>query len=88
VRERLRVYLREQKDGAMPGSRYGQAIGSVLDHWDELRRSTEDGHLEMDNNTAGRTLRLCAISRKKCWLMWGKWWLPVLSWRAAGGGRA
>jgi hypothetical protein len=66
VRERLAVYLRVQKDGALPGSRYGQTIGSVLNHWDELRRFAEDGHLEMDDNTAGRTLRLCAIICKNC----------------------
>jgi hypothetical protein len=63
VLERLGVYLREQKDGALPKSQYGQAIGYVLNPWDELRRFTEDGHLEIDNNTAERTLRLCAISR-------------------------
>ncbi len=70
VLERLGVYLREQKDGALPKSQYGQAIGYVLNHWDELRRFTEDGHLEIDNNTAERTLRLCAISRKN-WLFVG-----------------
>jgi hypothetical protein len=64
------VGLREQKDGALHTSRYGQAIGYVLNHWDELRRFTEDGHLEIDNNTAERTLRLCAISRKN-WLFVG-----------------
>jgi hypothetical protein len=68
--ERLGVYLREQKDGALPKSQYGQAFGYVLNHWDELRRFTEDGRLEIDNNTAERTLRLCAISRKN-WLFVG-----------------
>jgi hypothetical protein len=70
VLERLGVYVREQKDGALPKSQYGQAIGYVLNHWDELRRFTEDGHLEIDNNTAVRTLRLCAISSKN-WLFVG-----------------
>lgn len=70
VLERLGANLREQKDGALPKSQYGQAIGYVLNHWDELRRFTEDGHLEIDNNTAERTLRLCAISRKN-WLFVG-----------------
>jgi hypothetical protein len=62
--------LREQKDSALPKSQYGQAIGYALNHWDELRRFTEDGRLEIDNNTAERTLRLCAISRKN-WLFVG-----------------
>jgi hypothetical protein len=49
---------------------YGQAIGYALNHRDELRRFTDDGRLEIDNNTAERTLRLCAISRKN-WLFVG-----------------
>ena len=63
--ERLGAYLREQKDDALPRSQYGQAIAYALNHWDELLRYTENGRLEIDNNTAERTLRLCAISRKK-----------------------
>jgi transposase len=63
VLDRLETYLREQKNSALPKSQYGQAIAYVLNHWDELRRFTEDGRLEIDNNTAERTLRLCAISR-------------------------
>jgi transposase len=35
-----------------------------------MRRYTEDGRLEIDNNTSERTLRLCAISRKN-WLFLG-----------------
>jgi transposase len=70
VLERLGAYLREQKDGTLPKSQYGQAIGYVLNRWDELRRFTEDGRLEIDNNTPERTLRLCAISRKN-WLFVG-----------------
>jgi hypothetical protein len=62
--------LREQKDGALPRSQYGQAIAYALNQWDELLRYTEDGRLEIDNNTAERTLRLCAISRKN-WLFVG-----------------
>jgi transposase len=70
VLERLGAYLREQKASALPKSQYGQAIGYALNHWDELRPFTEDGRLEIDNNTAERTLRLCAISRKN-WLFVG-----------------
>ena len=49
VLERLGAYLREQKDGALPKSQYGQAIAYALNHWDELLRYTEDGRLEIDN---------------------------------------
>jgi transposase len=70
VLDRLEAYLREQKPGALPKSKYGQAIAYVLNHRDELRRYTEDGRLEIDNNTSERTLRLCAIGRKN-WLFLG-----------------
>ena len=70
VLDRLEAYLREQKDGALPKSQYGKAIAYVLNHRAELRRYTEDGRLEIDNNIAERTLRLCAIGRKN-WLFLG-----------------
>jgi transposase len=70
VLERLETYLRDQQKTALPKSQYGQAIAYALNHWDELRRFTEDGRLEIDNNTVERTLRLCAISRKN-WLFVG-----------------
>jgi hypothetical protein len=70
VLDRLEAYLREQKDGALPKSKYGQAIAYVLNHRDELRRYIEDGRLEIDNNTSERTLRLCAIGRKN-WMFLG-----------------
>jgi transposase len=70
VLDRLEAYLREQKDGALPKSQYGQAIGYVLNHRDQLRRYTEDGRLEIDNNVSERTLRLLAIGRNN-WLFLG-----------------
>jgi transposase len=70
VLDRLEAFLREQKDHALPKSQYGQAIAYVLNNRDQLRRYTEDGRLEMDNNTSERTLRLCAIGRKN-WMFLG-----------------
>ena len=70
ILDRLEAYLRQQKDGALPKSKYGQAIAYVLNHRDQLRRYTEDGRLEIDNNTSERTLRLCAIGRNN-WLFVG-----------------
>jgi transposase len=63
VLDRLLEYSREQKDGALPKSKYAQAIAYVLNRPEEMRRYTEDGRLEIDNNTSERTLRLCAIGR-------------------------
>ena len=54
----------------MPKSQYGKAIAYALNHWAELRRFTESGILEIDNNIAERTLRLCAIGRKN-WMFFG-----------------
>ena len=70
ILNRLKIYLYDQQKTALPKSQYGQAIAYALNHWDELRRFTEDGRLEIDNNTVERTLRLCAISRKN-WLFVG-----------------
>jgi transposase len=70
ILDRLGTFLREQRDLALPKSQYGKAIGYALNHWDELRRFTEDGHVEIDNNVAERALRLCAIGRKN-WMFLG-----------------
>jgi transposase len=67
---RLETFLREQKDSALPKSQYGKAIAYALNHWPELCRFTESGILEIDNNIAERSLRLCAIGRKN-WLFVG-----------------
>ena len=70
ILDRLGAFLREQRDLALPKSQYGKAIGYALNHWHELRRFTENGLLEIDNNVAERTLRLCAIGRKN-WMFVG-----------------
>jgi transposase len=70
ILDRLEKFLREQKVLALPKSQFGVAIGYALNHWAELRRFTENGGLEIDNNIAERTMRLCAIGRKN-WLFVG-----------------
>jgi transposase len=70
ILDRIGAYLREQKDGALPKSQYGKAIAYALNHWEQLLRFTENGLLEIDNNVAERTLRLCAIGRKN-WMFVG-----------------
>ena len=62
--------LARAASGALPKSQYGKAIAYALNHWTELRRFTESGILEIDNNIAERTLRLCAIGRKN-WMFLG-----------------
>ena len=63
ILDRLEKFLREQKGSALPKSQYGKAVGYALNHWPELRRFTENGLLEIDNNIAERTMRPCAIGR-------------------------
>jgi transposase len=70
ILDRLGIFLREQRDLALPKSQYGKAIGYTLNHWEELRRYTENGVLEIDNNISERTLRPCAIGRKN-WVFLG-----------------
>jgi len=70
ILDRVEKFLREQKGSALPRSQYGKAVGYALNHWPELRRFTENGILEIDNNIAERTMRLCAIGRKN-WLFVG-----------------
>jgi transposase len=70
VLERLGSYLRTQQPGALPKSKYGEAIGYALNQWDALLRYTTDGRLEIDNNTTERTIRPCAIGRKN-WMFFG-----------------
>jgi transposase len=52
IPDRLEKFLREQKGQALPKSQYGNAVGYALNHWAELRRFTENGVLEIDNNLA------------------------------------
>jgi transposase len=70
VLERLETFLRQQKETALPQSKFGQAIGYALNRWGALLRYTTDGALEIDNNRSERTLRPCAIGRKN-WMFFG-----------------
>jgi transposase len=70
VLARLETFLREQKETALPQSKFGQAIGYALNPWEALLRYTADGALEIDNNRSERTLRPVAIGRKN-WMFFG-----------------
>ena len=70
ILDRLETFLREQKATALPRGQYGKAIAYALNHWTEMRRFTENGILEIDNNVAERTLRLRVIGRKN-WVFLG-----------------
>ena len=63
-------YLRAEQAQVLPKSPIGDAIGYALNNWTALRRYTEDGDLEIDNNGAERSLRGIAVGRKN-WLWYG-----------------
>ena len=70
ILDRLEPFLREQQADALPKSQFGKAIAYALNHWPELRRFTENGVLEIDNNISERTLRLWR-SGEKTGCSWG-----------------
>ena len=41
-----------------------RAIHYALDRWDALTRYSDDGHMEIDNNAAERSLRAVVLGRK------------------------
>ena len=53
------VKLPRKSDTAM-------AVRYALGRWEELVRYCDDGHLEIDNNIAERSLRAVALGRKNC----------------------
>jgi len=66
----IEAYLRREQPHVLPKSPIAEAIGYALGNWEALRRYTEDGDLEIDNNGAERSLRPVAVGRKN-WLFFG-----------------
>jgi transposase len=48
----------------LPKSPWGKAVHYSLVRWDKLRRYTEDGRIEIDNNLVENTIRPIALGRK------------------------
>lgn len=60
----LKTWLNEQLTRVSAKSTLAQAIGYTLPRWTALTRYFTDGHLEIDNNAAERSLRTVALGRK------------------------
>lgn len=58
------AWLREERPKVLPKSALGQAINYCLNQWDKLVVYLEDGHLELDNNRAERSIRPFVIGRR------------------------
>ncbi len=63
-------YLLAEQPKVLPKSPIGEAIGYALGNWTALKRYTQDGDLEIDNNGAERSLRGIAVGRKN-WMFYG-----------------
>ena len=56
--------LKEQVLQVIPKSAIGKAIGYILKLWDKLKRYTNDGRNEIDNNLVENTIRPLALGQK------------------------
>jgi transposase len=66
----LKAWLEAEQPKVLPKSLIGLAIAYTLKNWQALTRYTTDGFLDIDNNSAERTLRHIAVGRKN-WLFAG-----------------
>jgi transposase len=70
VLQQIKAWLDTQKQLVLPRSPMAGAINYMLNQWQALCRYTEQGYLNIDNNTAERALKCVAIGRKN-WLFAG-----------------
>lgn len=64
VLAKIKTWLEARVLDALPKSPLGEAVTYALNQWEALLRFTEDGSLEIDNNTAENALRPIALGRK------------------------
>jgi hypothetical protein len=60
----IKAYLEREQPAVLPKSPEGTAISYTLSNWDALTRYCSDGDLEIDNNSAERSLRGVAVGRR------------------------
>jgi transposase len=60
----LHAWMIEQSTKVDKGSTFATAFNYAFNNWDALQRYTEDGHLEIDNNIAERSVRGVGVGRK------------------------
>jgi transposase len=66
----LKAYLERERSKVLPKSPIAQAMGYTLSNWEALVRYAQDGDLEIDNNSAERSLRGVAVGRRN-WTFFG-----------------
>jgi transposase len=60
----LHAWMLEQSVKFDKGSTFATAFNYAFNNWAALQRYTQDGHLEIDNNIAERSLRGAGVGRK------------------------
>jgi transposase len=60
----LHAWMIEESAKVEKGSTFAAAFNYTFNNWDALQRYTEDGHLEIDNNIAERSVRGIGVRRK------------------------
>ena len=68
--DQLRTWLTEQRGRLTPKEPLLLAINYLLQNWPAFCRYTTNGHFDIDNNVAERTLRVLALGRNN-WLFLG-----------------
>ena len=58
------VWLTQNRSRVSSKSPLGEALKYITKYWDGLTRFTDDGRIEIDNNTVERTIRPIALGRK------------------------
>jgi hypothetical protein len=70
ILDKFHAWLEQERDQVLPKSPMGEAIRYALNNWTALKRYTESGLLDIDNNVAEREMKQVAIGRKN-WLFLG-----------------
>jgi transposase len=60
----LHAWMIEQSAKVDQGSTWATAFNYAFNNWDALQRYADDGHLEIDNNIAERSVRGAGVGRK------------------------
>jgi transposase len=67
ILDQFHDWLVAQRQEVLPKSPMAEAIGYALNNWEALKRYTEAGFLQIDNNVAEREMKKIALGRKN-WL--------------------
>lgn len=70
ILKELEIFFQELKEIVLPQSELGKAVSYALNQWPSIKRYTEVGEAEIDNNSCENSIRGIAVGRKN-WLFCG-----------------